>query len=296
MRFAGEFFALLTALLWSVSALIFAAAARRISSFHVNVLRLLIAEIFFAAYLLLRPSLLTLSITQLFYLSLSGIVGLSLGDTFLFRAFQEIGARVSMLLMTLAPAIGAALAAVFLHESLGLWSIIGMGTTLAGVSLVVFERTPAGGARFAISVRGIVLGVLGAAGQGIGLILAKVAFRENPIDGFAASAVRIFAGIALLVLGAVVTRRPVFPRLKDRGTNKMLALLSIGAFFGSFLGISTSFISVTLTSVGVSSTIMATVPVLMLPLAWIVYREAIHWKAVAGACTAVAGVSLLFIQ
>ena len=254
------------------------------------------AEGFFIIYLLFRPGALSLSLTQISYLSLSGIVGLSLGDTFLFRAFQEIGARISMLVMTLAPAISAGLASIVLHETLGAWSIIGMVTTLAGVALVVVERTPAGRAQFTISFRGIILGLLAAAGQGIGLILAKVAFLENPIDGFAATAVRIFAGLVVLVLGALASGHAVYPHAELRGRRKLVLLLLVGALFGSFLGISTSFLSVTLTSVGVASTIMATVPVLMLPLAWIVYKEAIHWKSVVGAVIAVAGVSFLFIN
>ncbi len=296
MTFAGESFALLTALLWSASALIFSAVARKISSLQVNILRLFIAELFFVVYLLVRPAALSLSTSQLYYLSLSGIVGLSLGDTFLFRAFQEIGPRVAMLLMTLAPAIGAGLAALFLHESLSLWSVIGMVTTLAGVALVVVERTPGGRTRFTISVRGVVLGILSAAGQGVGLILAKIAFLEHPIDGFAATAVRICAGLVLLMGAAVVMGNSIFPREELQRHWTIIPLLAVGAFLGSFLGISTSFLSVTLTSIGVASTIMATVPVLMLPLAWFIYRESIHWKAVAGAVTAVAGVSFLFIH
>src|SRR5664279_3072493 len=99
MRFAGELFALMTAVLWACSALIFAIVTRKISSFQANVFRLIIAEFFFALYFYLRQIPLTISTHQVLFLSLSGVVGLSMGDTFLFRAFQEIGARISMLLM-----------------------------------------------------------------------------------------------------------------------------------------------------------------------------------------------------
>ena len=219
-----------------------------------------------------------------------------MGDTFLFRAFQEIGARISMLLMTIAPLIGAGLAAVFLHERLGMWSILGMLVTLSGVALVVVERTAGGGARFTINARGIVFGLMGASGQGIGLILAKIAFLEGPVDGFVATAVRILAGLLVLVPTMLLTGRSLFPRKGIQEMRGTVGLLILGAFFGSFLGISTSLISITLTSVGVASTIMALVPVLMLPLVWIVFREALHWKAVVGAATSFAGVSLLFLQ
>ncbi|MGA9119778.1 MAG: DMT family transporter [Bacteroidota bacterium] len=296
MGFTGELFALLTAVLWSGSALIFAAVTMRITSVQVNILRLVIAEAYFGLWVLVWHLPFSLSLSQVVLLALSGIVGLTLGDTFLFRAFQEIGARISMLLMTLAPAIGAGLAAVFLHESLGIWSVVGMLVTLSGVAIVMVERSPAGGARFNISVRGIVLGLLAAAGQGIGLILAKAAFREGAVDSFVATAVRIFAGLCILLPVAVVTDRRVFPAAEFRKHPWTLWLLMLGALLGPFLGISTSLMAITWTSVGVASTIMSTVPVIMLPLARIFYGEKIHGKSILGAVIAVAGVSFLFIQ
>ena len=296
MPLAGELLALLTAVLWSASSFIFAAATKRISSLQVNILRLLIAEGYFAVYLIFASHSDSLSLAQIVYLSSSGIVGLSLGDTFLFRAFQEVGARVGMLLMTLAPAIAAVLAAIFLHEQLRIWVIIGMTTTLIGVALVIVERTPAGGAKLAFGVRGVVFGLLGAAGQGAGLILAKLAYLERPIDGFTATSIRILAGLLLLVAASALTGRTIYPREQLARARGTFTLIMIAALLGSFLGISASFLSVAWTSVGVASTIMATVPVLMLPVAWIVYKESIHWRAVAGAITAVAGVSLLFLQ
>jgi drug/metabolite transporter (DMT)-like permease len=296
MRFPGEVFALITALLWSGSALIFGTITKRITSVQANILRLIIAEGYFVVWALSWRLPVSLSFPQVVLLSLSGVVGLTLGDSFLFRAFQEVGAKVAMLLMTLAPAIGAALAAVVLHESLGAWSVAGMAVTLCGVALVIVERAPAGRARLSINVRGVVLGLFAAAGQGVGLIFAKLAFRQGPIDSFIATAVRIMAGLALLLPGALLTSRTVIPRDEFRRRPGTLVLLFFGALLGPFLGIATSLMAITWTSIGVASTIMSTVPVVMLPLAWIVYREKIHWKALIGSITAVAGVSFLFLQ
>jgi drug/metabolite transporter (DMT)-like permease len=294
--FTGELFSLLTALLWAGSAMIFAAVTGRISSVQANVSRLILAECYLAVYLSVRSIPFALTPFQLGMLAASGVIGLSLGDSFLFRAFQEIGARVTMLLMALAPAIGALLAAAALGERLGSVSLAGMAVTLAGVALVVVERTPGGPARLTVSPRGVVLGLLAAAGQGVGLILAKIAFREGEVDGFQATFVRIAAGLALLVPAALAGGRlgrlwdPLIRRPATGG------LLLLGALLGPFLGISCSLIAVANTTVGVASTIMATVPVLMLPLGRIVYRERPPWKAVLGAVVAVMGVAMLFLD
>lgn len=71
--------------------------------------------------------------------------------------------------------------------------------------------------------------------------------------------------------------------------------ISIGAFFGPFLGVSFSLLAIQHTSTGVASTIMALVPVLILVPTAIRGREKITWREVAGAVIAVGGVVFLFV-
>src|SRR3990172_8665037 len=100
MPFLGELSALFTACLWSGSAMVFASATKRAGSFQVNVTRLILAAVYLVLLIVLMPLDVNLSGTQLLNLSISGVIGLALGDTFLFKAFQEIGARISMLIMS----------------------------------------------------------------------------------------------------------------------------------------------------------------------------------------------------
>ncbi|MCB9249849.1 MAG: DMT family transporter [Ignavibacteriales bacterium] len=60
---------------------------------------------------------------------------------FSFKAFQYIGARLSMLVMTLSPPLAAFFAYIYLGESLSNWGIIGIVITIFGVSLVVLKRS-----------------------------------------------------------------------------------------------------------------------------------------------------------
>jgi len=81
-----------------------------------------------------------LSNNQILNLSISGIVGLVLGDSFLFKAFTMIGTRLSMLLMSLTPAMSAIMAYFFLNERISLLGTFGMIITLAGIVLVIFDK------------------------------------------------------------------------------------------------------------------------------------------------------------
>lgn len=296
MPYPGEFAALFTACLWSGSALVFAAATRRVGSFQVNITRLILATIYLLLLIAVMHLDVRLSPTQILNLVLSGIIGLALGDTFLFKAFQEIGARLSMLVMSLAPAIAALLAYLLLDESLSGVGLLGIALTVAGVCIVVLGRNDDGSGNPSFTTPGLVYAILGAAGQGAGLVFAKMAFQEGEVNGFVATTVRIIASLVLLLPVAVMTRRFRNPARVFSGDPRAFWLTALGSVLGPFLGISFSLIAVEYTQVGVAATIMAIVPILMLPLVRILYREKLTWRAVLGAVVAVGGVAVLFLR
>jgi drug/metabolite transporter (DMT)-like permease len=76
---------------------------------------------------------------------------------------------------------------------------------------------------------------------------------------------------------------------------KPMLQLSLGAFFGPFLGVSFSLISIKYADTGIASTIMAIVPVLIIPPSMILYKEKVTLKEVAGAILAVSGVAMFFL-
>jgi drug/metabolite transporter (DMT)-like permease len=296
MPLLGELSALLTACLWSGSAMAFAAATRIAGSFAVNVARLLLAATYLVVMILLLQLDVNLLPGQILYLSISGIIGLTLGDTFLFRAYQEIGARITMLIMSLAPAFAALLAYVALDESISLRGLGGIIITIAGISVVVLERSSSVDRAVPVTGGGLAFALLAAIGQGAGLVFAKMAFREGAVNGFVATAVRIVASLAVLLPVALMTRRFRSPVRLFREQREAFWLTALGSILGPFFGISFSLIAVEHTSVGIAATIMALVPVLMLPLVRLIYKEQLSWRAILGASVAVGGVAVLFLR
>jgi drug/metabolite transporter (DMT)-like permease len=132
MPFFGEFFALLTAALWSVSSMVFTEATRKIGSVRVNITRLLLAPIYLIIVIWVSGASMLLSFSQILNLVLSGVIGLAIGDSFLFKAFQQIGARLSMLILSSAPGMAAVVAYFSLGEGLSALGIAGIVTTIAG--------------------------------------------------------------------------------------------------------------------------------------------------------------------
>jgi drug/metabolite transporter (DMT)-like permease len=297
----GEFAALLTAVFWTITALAFESASKKIGSLAVNILRLSIALIFLSIYTWISRGLFFPSDASLhgwLWLALSGLVGFVIGDLLLFQSYVVIGARISMLFMSLAPPIAAITGWIILGEKFTLQNSAGMALTLSGIALVVLNRTPKTGVSgkrgmgFNYPLTGLLLAFGGAAGQGVGLVLSKLGMQEY--NAFAASQIRVMAGVVGFAIVFTVLGRWGSLRLAFKNIPAMKRL-TLGSFFGPFLGVSFSLLAIQHTNTGVASTIMSIVPVLIIAPAVFINKEKLTTREVMGALLAVAGVTLFFI-
>lgn len=292
----GEFAALLVAFFWTVSALAFESASRRLGSLAVNILRLIVGFIFLSIFTLIRRNLIfpaDASAENWLWLSLSGLVGFVFGDLFLFKAFTVIGSRFSMLLMTLVPPITAFFGWIILGERLTLIHFFGMTLTFTGIALAIFNRNNEGEKlSLKLAPSGILFALGGAVGQALGLVLSKLGLKDY--DPFSATQIRVIAGIAgFSVLISVMGR---WGNVKNALMDKRgMKLLSLGAFFGPFLGVSFSLVSIMFTEAGIASTIMALVPIFIIIPSAILYKDRVKPAEVIGAVISVGGVALFFI-
>jgi drug/metabolite transporter (DMT)-like permease len=130
----GEIAALVTAACWTVTAIVFESAGKRIGSLSVNYIRLVIAFFLIGIYnLITRGMFLPIDASgrSWFLLFISGLIGLVIGDLFLFQAYVEIGSRIGLLIMACSPPITALISFFILGEKLSLLQIIGMFITIA---------------------------------------------------------------------------------------------------------------------------------------------------------------------
>jgi len=300
-QYYGELAALLTAFFWTVTALAFESASRKVGSLSVNLLRLGTAFIFLSVYALIsrgKAFPVDAGTHQWVWLSLSGLVGFVLGDLFLFQSYVVIGSRISMLIMSLAPPMAAIIGWITMGETLTLKQAIAMAVVLAGIVLVVLERQSADEngngkrVRFSYPVGGILLAFGGALGQAGGLVLSK--FGMAGYDVIPSVQIRVITGIVGFTLFFAFSNK--WKNLSEALRNgKAMKRLLIGAFFGPFLGVSFSLLAVKYTSTGVASALMSIVPVLIIAPAVVVFKEKITAKELVGAVITVVGVALFFL-
>ncbi len=295
MPYFGELIALLTAFLWSGTSYAFTEASKRIGSVQLNINRMILAVIFLLVIIAGFGLPTELSFRQFEFLVISGVAGLVLGDSFLFKSFQLIGARLGMLIMSLVPGFSTLLALFFLGENLSVANIIGMFVTLTGISIVVMDRNEQSQTVFHLSKLGVFYGVLGAFGQASGLILAKFAFEENEVNGFVAAFIRLLSAVIILLPVLVLLKRYKNPVSLFRKDITALKATLTGTILGPVLGISSSLIAITYAKIGIATTIMSTMPVIMLPIARFYYNEKLTGRAIMGAVIAVIGVGILFL-
>jgi len=302
----GELAALFTSVAWSFTSLQFTLAGRRVGSPVVNRTRLALAAVFLAlAHLLLTGALWPQSAApaRWFWLGISGIIGLVLGDACLFQAYVLIGPRRAMLLMVLSPILSSLLAWLWLGEALTGLEIFAMLVALGGVAWVTTAPRPQasnGAAVFAgdhdhrAYLNGVLLGVGAALGQALGLLLAK----QGMAGGFStisATLMRISVALATITLVTLAQGqvRATLMALRDQTAFRFILG---GAFTGPFLGIWGSMIAVQNAPLGVASTLLALPPVLLIPLMHWVFHEQITRRAVVGTLVALTGAALLFLQ
>ena len=295
--YLGEFAAIITSTTYALNSAIFTLAGREVGSGVVNRLRLIVASLMLMAaqwIFLGAPWPVGVELDRWIWLGLSGIVGLVVGDAFLFQAFVLVGPRISMLMMSLAPILAAFTAWVFLGEALTLWQIMGIFLTLIGVMWVILEKNHIQGRQKENYLRGVLFGLGGATGQALGLVLAKngLSGSFSPISG---NFIRMFTAMIVIWLITIIQK-------KSRTTiqviiNNPRAKWKIiwGAFLGPVLGVSLSLFALQHTSVGVASTLMALAPVFILPIDYFYFKERFGWGSIAGTAIAMLGVAVLFL-
>ncbi|NIM92564.1 MAG: EamA family transporter [Anaerolineales bacterium] len=293
----GELAALGTAVLWSFTSILFTIAGRRVGSLVVNRTRLVIAVILLSStHLLLEGTLFPqdIELEQGLWLGLSGLLGLVLGDAFLFQSLVLVGARLSMLMMALVPVLSTLFAWIFLGEHLSSMDLAAIGLTVLGIAWVVWE---ANNQRQEISKGsygiGIFFGFLGALGQSLGLITAKRGLSGD-ISALSAVLVRMLvAMIVLWILTILLSKaRETILSLKD---TKALRAIIGASIVGPFLGVWLSIVAIDQTHVGIASTLMALSPIILLPLTHWVFKEKISGRTIFGTVTACAGVAMIFL-
>ena len=297
MKLIGEIAGLATSFFFAMTALIFTKTGRMVGSQVTNRMRLLFALTYLViinVILFREPLPFSAGSSRWMWLSLSGVIGLSLGDAFLFQALVSLGPRLGSLLLSLAPIFGSIIAWAFFGEMLTPLQITGIVLALSGIGWVVMSHEEPDNTPYGQTRRGVIFGVLAGLGQAVGLVLSKQGMTGD-FSPFQANAIRMLAAAIFIWIWAVVQKQAGGTITAVHKQPQVLGFLALGALIGPVLGVSASLLAVQHAEVGVASTLMALPPVIVLPISYFVFKEKVGWQAIAGTLLAIVGVTVLFL-
>jgi drug/metabolite transporter (DMT)-like permease len=139
-------------------------------------------------------------------------------------------------------------------------------------------------------------GLLGALGQGGGMVLAKLGMRDAQgllvVDAFAATVLRMVAGAgSSLLVAALLGQAPAMLRAARDAT--AMRCLAVAVVVGPTIGVWLSQVAVRETKAAIAQMLLSLVPIFMLPIARFAYGARLGRAAVLGTLLAVGGAVLL---
>jgi drug/metabolite transporter (DMT)-like permease len=243
-----------------------------------------------AALNLAGPS--SLETESVLYLCLSGVLGIAVADTLFFAALRDLGPVALVVFFMLGQIITALAAVVWLGEIPSLQSWTGIGITLAGVAAVLWPKLGSKNALSQTGLRGVLLGFLSIVCMSVSTVVAKPSLES--VSTVMATLIRMISGTMSILLFGLVTQRIgqwVSPVLNMGLITRFLLAVAVVTFGGFWL----SLVSIKYLDVTIASTLQATEPLFVIPLALVFLNERISLLEGLGAACASAGVMLLII-
>ncbi|MGY5451264.1 DMT family transporter [Agarivorans sp. MS3-6] len=293
-----EWLALLAAALWAFTSLISVTPSRQLGAFAYSRWRMGLVSIMLLSAAVFNNQWQMISIEQAGLFALSGFVGVFVGDTALFACMNRLGPRRASLLFACHAAFSAFLGVWLFNEALFGWSLLGAACLFLSVVLAVsFGRkseqhsweTISGPVSIAVA-----LGLTAALCQSIGTVMLKP-MMSNPelaqIDPVAGSALRMtsaFAAHWLLWLSGHKMARAQAPLSRP-----LFLMIASNGFLAMAVGMTLMLYALRYGDLSVVALLSSTSPVLVLPLLWIVTKQAPTRSAWLSASLCLLGSALL---
>lgn len=294
----GEAASLMAAVTWAFAMILYTGPAARLAPNGLNLFKNFIAVVLiFLLILVIQPPW-PADARVLATLALSGVIGITLGDSAFFAALRHMGAQLTSAIQCLAPPLSAILAMAFYGETLTTSQTLGMLVTTFAVFGIIHTRHSESKnkkhAANAAPVKGALSGLgwalIAALCQAVGIVIARHALQQ--VDSTLGTFFRILP--AVMVLGVYSLFREKGADISPIIKNPKLALrLGLAAFIGSFIGLLLMSVGAKYAKAGISLALSSTYPLWVIPLARIYLKEKSHPKNYAWTVLAIVGMVIM---
>lgn len=290
--YTGEIAALTTAVCWAIAARMFQLLGAYFSPLALNFWKGALAAVALVVVMQFIPAPVSLTEMAMFWLILSGIIGIGLGDTFFFQALNRIGDSQAILVAeTLAPIFTALFAMAWINEWLTWQQWVGVALVLVSVDVIIKLQKRSETGLFSLS--GYIFAALAAICQAVGAVVSRDILTSTGIDAANASFYRLMGGLAAIVILMLVMKRRFKPT-KPLG-NQGYLLLAGATLLGTFAALYLQMVAFANTKAAIVQTLFATSVVLSLIVAKVL-GEKVNKKTFAWSLLALVGVGVLILS
>ncbi len=238
---------------------------------------------------------------------LSGVIGMGIGDLGVFAALPLLGSRITILMTQCFAAPIAALGEwLWLGTRLTALQVTWGLVILAGVAVAIMpgKKSPP---RVRVRPIGFLFGLVAACGQGFGALVSRKGVTiadaagesaHTAVFGLTAAYHRILAGLVFVVVWFVILQvLQRLPRLETRPTpherRRGYLWMMLNGVAGPVIGVSCYQWALATTPSGIVLPIVATAPLLSIPIAFWLEGDRPTRRAIIGGIVAVAGCGAL---
>ena len=291
----GYVLAISAAAIWSGVALSATRMVRYFGSYNYNLLRLLGIIVIFSPYVFLRWEPLYFENSIFLAIFLSSVIGIIIGDTFLFICLKRLGPRRQALLFSMQIPFTIVLAEIFLQSLPSITELVGCALIFSGILIAIqFNRSIPNDDLENIQgnkYTGLLAGIGLALCQSIGIILMKPALGST--DPIIVSYLRIIIA-AIIMFGSLffIKNNRLWEKMKDY--KKTIFSIFLG-FMGMGVGMTMLIYALKFRNPGVISTLSSTMPIMIIPILWIITKNYAGHLAVIGAALTCLGAGIIFL-
>jgi drug/metabolite transporter (DMT)-like permease len=287
----GEFFALLTALIWAMAVILLKRSGENVPPFTLNLFRVVLSTA------LLLPTVVLAgesrwdgwSASDILILFASGIIAIAVSDTLFHMSLNVVGAGISAIIDCLYSPLTVLLAMLLLDERLGALQLLGMILVISGV-LAASRHHPPHGVTPRKLLTGVLWGVLAMVALALGIVIAKPVLDRAPV--LWATTVRQFGCLLVMAPAALVSRqrRKILSVFRPSATWRVSVPAAV---LGSYLALICWIAGMKYTKVGIAAILNQTSTMYILILAAIFLRERFTLRKAIASVIAVVGILLV---
>ncbi|MEO0109358.1 MAG: DMT family transporter [candidate division WOR-3 bacterium] len=291
--FLGETLALLSALFWALAVIFFKKSGERTHPLGLNFFKNFLALILFLPTLTLlgEPLVPRVSLSEFALFFLSGLLGMSVGDTLFFASLNRLGAGISAIISYTYSPLLIGLSLFFLKENLRLIQILGIILILFALLLTTQIKLPEKVKKRTLLL-GIALGLLSTAATAIGVILIKPLLAKNSL--FVVTAIRLFAGlvgVSFFILFLPNRKEIIKSAFARKGFGYNLG----GAIFGTYIALTIWLGGMKFTPVSIAAPLNQLSNIFIFLLAALILKEPFNRERVFALIFAFIGALLVII-